>query len=145
MIDIDEFTRDCRPSIRGLVEHLGGEEAAVAFDADPRSAVGVLDDYVLRLPLAEFETEDWVGLHTDLTAFVTVVLLETYGGTCRIRPDDALPSGGELVIDVVGPGPDAEPRTISPISLVYEYLVPVPQRIPRLLEAVERAAGPAVR
>ncbi|EPH40157.1 hypothetical protein ABT390_37370 [Streptomyces aurantiacus] len=138
MIDIDDFMSGCRPAIRGLVEQVGGAEAALEFDADPLSAVGVLDSYVQRLPLGEFEVEDWITLHADLSAFVTVVLLDTYGGTCRARLDDALPTGWELVVDVVGP--DTQHRVIAPMSFVYEYLVPVPQRIPRLIEAVGRQA-----
>ncbi|WP_406314011.1 hypothetical protein [Streptomyces sp. NBC_00118] len=134
VIDIDEFMSGCRPAVRGLVGQFGGAEAALEFDTDPLSAVGVLDGYVQRLPLDEFEAEDWIALHTDLSAFVTVVLLETYGGACRARLDDALPTGWELVVDVVGS--DARHRVIAPMSLVYEYLVPVPQRIPRLMEAV---------
>jgi hypothetical protein len=134
VIDIDEFMSGCRPAVRGLVEQFGGGEAALQFDNDPLSAVGVLDGYVQRLPLDEFEAQDWITLHTDLSAFVTVVLLQTYGGACRARLDDALPTGWELVVDVVGS--DAQQRVIAPMSLVYEYLVPVPQRIPRLMEAV---------
>lgn len=138
VIDIDEFMSGCRPAVRGLVEQLGGVEAALEFDADPLSAVGVLDGYVQRLPLDEFEAEDWITLHTDLSAFVTVVLLETYGGTYRARLDDALPTGWELVVDVVGP--HAQHRVIAPMSFVYEYLVPVPRRIPRLMDAVAHQA-----
>jgi hypothetical protein len=102
----------------------------------------VLDDYVQALPLADFEARDWVALHTDLSAFVTVALLDTYGGVCRARLDDALPAGWEVVVDVVGS--NAQHRVIAPMSLVYKYLVPVPQRIPRLMEAVDhQAAGRA--
>ncbi|MFI6689842.1 hypothetical protein [Streptomyces sp. NPDC050485] len=140
MVDINEFMSGCWPAVRDLVEHLAGEQAAAAFDVDPLSAVEVLDDYVQRLPLDAFEAEDWITLHADLTAFVTVVLMEAYGGTCRARSDEALPTGWELVVDVVSP--DGEHRTIAPMGLVYDHLVPVPQRIPRLLEAVaHRAAG----
>ncbi|MGW8375196.1 hypothetical protein [Streptomyces sp. ODS28] len=139
MIDIDEFMAGCRPSIRALVEQFGGGEAALAFDADPLSAVGVLDDYVQRLPVGEFEVEDWITLHSDLLAFVMVVLQETYGGICRARLDGSLPTGWEPVVDVVGP--DASHRVIAPTPLVREHLVPVPQRVPRLVEAVARRAA----
>ncbi|WP_199546333.1 hypothetical protein [Streptomyces sp. N35] len=139
MIDIDEFTRGARPAIRSLIEVYAGGEAAAAFDVDPRSAVDALDEYVMRLPIRELETDDWITLHSDLIAFVTVVLQEIYGATCRARLDDALPTGWEFVIDVVGE--DGQQRTIVPWTLVLEHLRPVPQRIPRLLEAVERAAG----
>ncbi|MFI6688349.1 hypothetical protein [Streptomyces sp. NPDC050485] len=138
MIDIDEFMSGCRPAVRGLVEHVAGEQAAAAFDVDPLNSIEVLDDYVRRLPLDAFEAEDWITLHADLTAFVIVVLMEAYGGTCRARSDETLPTGWELVVDIIGL--DGEHRTIAPMGLVYEHLVPVPQRIPRLLEAVAHQA-----
>lgn len=94
---------------------------------------------MLRLPIRELETDDWITLHSDLTAFLMVVLQEIYSATCRARLDGTLPTGWELVIDVVGE--DGQQRTIAPWPLVLEHLRPVPQRIPRLLEAVERAAG----
>ncbi|MEU6393615.1 hypothetical protein [Streptomyces sp. NPDC046939] len=139
MIDLDEFMSGYRPAVRGLVRQLGGEAAALAFDADPLSAVSILDAYVQRLPFAEFDAEDWTALHTDLSAFVTVVLLETYEGAYRARQDESLPMGWELVVEVVGP--DGQQRVIAPMSLVYEYLVPVPQRIPHLMQAVAHHTG----
>ncbi|WP_331726334.1 hypothetical protein [Streptomyces sp. NBC_00470] len=42
------------------------------------------------------------------------------------------------MVDVVGP--DGSARVIAPMTLVHEHLVPVPQRLPRLLEAVARQA-----
>ncbi|MBC9715727.1 hypothetical protein H9Y04_24595 [Streptomyces sp. TRM66268-LWL] len=138
-VDLDEFMRGCRPSVRDLVEQFGGADAAVAFDADPLSAAEIVDDYLLRLPIREFETEDWVGLLTDVGAYLTVVLLDTYAGTPRARPDGAFPRGWEFVIDVRGA--DGQLRSVSPGALAHQYLVPIPQRIPRLLEAVQRAAG----
>ncbi|MFE7753972.1 hypothetical protein [Streptomyces sp. NPDC057429] len=138
-VDLDAFLDGCRLSIRDLMEQFGGADAAVAFDADSLSAVDIVDSYLLRLPIREFEAEDWIGLHTDVAAYVTVILLDMYGGTPRARPDAILPRGWEFVIDVRGA--DGHGRTVAPMSLVYDYLVPVPQRIPRLLEAVQRAAG----
>ncbi|MGY0489420.1 hypothetical protein [Streptomyces sp. WG-D5] len=136
MIDIDEFLSGCRPAVRAWVEQLGGTSSALAFDADPLTAVDLLDRDVQRMPVHEFEVDDWIALHTNLTAFVLVVLSQTYGGTCRARMDDALPTGWEPVVDVVGP--DTAPRVIAPMTVVHEHLVPVPQRLPRLMAAVAR-------
>ncbi|MGP3777133.1 hypothetical protein ACTWJ8_40495 (plasmid) [Streptomyces sp. SDT5-1] len=138
MIDIDAFLSGCLPAVRSWVEQLGGDRAALAFDADPLTAVDLLDRDVQRMPFNEFETDDWIALHTDLTALVLVVLMQTYGGRCRARMDESLPTGWEPVVDVVGP--DVEPRVIAPMTLVHEHLVPVPQRLPRLMEAVARQA-----
>ncbi|MYW05441.1 hypothetical protein [Streptomyces sp. SID3343] len=137
MIDIDEFNEWLSTGDPGWWSSSAARRPR-SNSTPPLSAVGVLDDYVQRLPLDEFEAEDRITLRSDLSAFVTVVLLETYGGTYRARLDDALPTGWEPVIDVVGP--DARHRVIAPGPLVHEYLVPVPQRILRLMEAVGHQA-----
>ncbi|MGH4035289.1 hypothetical protein ACQB60_41010 [Actinomycetota bacterium Odt1-20B] len=129
-IDIESWASGMRPAIRGLVENLGGD--VVAFDSDPLTAVEVLDDFVARLPLDEMETEDWIGLHTDLTAFVSVVLMDKLGGILRAREDASLPAGWEPVIEVMGP--DRQVRQVAPVTIVRQNLHPVPQRIPRLIE-----------
>ncbi|WP_331726336.1 hypothetical protein [Streptomyces sp. NBC_00470] len=90
MIDIGEFLRECRLAVRSWVGWLGGAQAVPAFAADSLAAVGLLDREVQRLPVRDFE--DWIALHTDLSSLDVVVLMETYGGTCRARMDDALPT-----------------------------------------------------
>jgi len=133
-IDIEEWASGARPAIRDMVDSLGGD--VEAFDADPLSAVALLDNLISRMPWRDFEEDDWVWIHSQLSAFVAEVLIHHYGGIWKAAPDTSAPQGWMPVIEVCGR--DGLPRQVAPMMLVYQELQPVPQRIPRL---VERAAA----
>ncbi|MEV3993594.1 hypothetical protein AB0J57_32320 [Streptomyces sp. NPDC049837] len=136
-MDVDGFARGAGPAIRDMIAALGGD--LQVFDRDPLTAVPLLDDFVLRSPWAQFEEDDWVWLHTQLTAFVAEVLVRVYGGVWKARTDPGAPLGWVPVIEVLGA--DGLPRQVPVMAVVYEELHPVPQRIPRLIERAVGLAG----
>ncbi|MGW0794752.1 hypothetical protein [Streptomyces sp. NPDC002692] len=88
--DLDDRARGLHGAIRDTIEAIGGDVAA--FDHDPLTAESVLDDFVSRLPRREFETDDWIWLHTQLVASVGEVLPVLHHMV--LAPKRALPSGG---------------------------------------------------
>lgn len=122
-----------------MIDALGGDVGA--FDRDPLTAVSLLDDFVARSPWQEFEEDDWIWLHTQLTAFVAEVLVRVYGGAWKAVVNPAAPRGWTPVVEVLGA--DGHLRQVDVMSLVYEELHPVPQRIPRLVQRAAELAGQA--
>ena len=70
------------------------------YESDPLLLAGPLQSYVSRLPLAEFEEEDWRTLHNDLACHLADLLIRRDGATldrrrrCRIRARLQLPPAG---------------------------------------------------
>lgn len=87
--DLDDWARGLHDAVRDTIEAIGGDVAA--FDHDPLTAESVLDDFVSRLPWREFETDDWIWLHTQLVAYVGEVLPVLH--LMVLAPKRALPSG----------------------------------------------------
>lgn len=135
--DLDDWARGLHDAIRDTIEAIGGDVAA--FDHDPLTAEPFLDDFVSRLPWREFETDDWIWLHTQLVAYVGEVLIRTRDGQWARRTDPSAPPGHRCLKTIVGR--DGSPRYVAPFELVHEHLSPVPQRIPRLIERALDAAG----
>ncbi|MFD4567434.1 hypothetical protein ACFWOX_24015 [Streptomyces sp. NPDC058467] len=88
-IDIEEWASGARPAIRDMIDSLGGD--VEAFDADPLSAVAVLDDLINRMPWRQFEENNWVWIHSELSAFIAEVLIHHYGGVWKAVPDASAP------------------------------------------------------
>ncbi|MBC6460576.1 hypothetical protein [Actinomadura sp. HBU206391] len=128
--ELDEWAQEAHEAIRDMVESLNGDLAA--FDRDPMTFQHVLDEFVRTLPLGEMEKEDWVWLHTQLAAYLAEVLIRTRDGRWEALPDDRVSSGTRYVVTVTGR--DGHVRQVDPFELVHENLLPVPQRIPRILE-----------
>ncbi|MFD4626117.1 hypothetical protein [Streptomyces sp. NPDC058475] len=96
-IDIEEWASGARPAIRDMIDSLGGD--VEAFDAGPLSAVAVLDDLINRMPWRQFEENNWVWIHSELSAFIAEVLIHHYGGVWKAVPDASAPQGWSEATD----------------------------------------------
>ncbi|MFD7341198.1 hypothetical protein ACFV98_35230 [Streptomyces violascens] len=129
-MSFEEWASGSRPAIRDMIGGLGGDLGA--FDADPLSAVDVLDGFIARVPWAQFETDDWAWLHAQLVAYVAEALIHHHGGGWKAVPDASAPDGWRPVIEI--PGAGGTVREVDVARLVHQELHPVPQRVPRLVE-----------
>ncbi|WP_419994488.1 hypothetical protein [Streptomyces boninensis] len=101
------------------------------FAADPFTLVPLLQDYVARLPLSEFEQSDWVTLHTDLTSFLAEILVKNYGGNWeKVEASDS-PAGFRYYI--VATGLDGLRRRVEPYDVVMEEFQHPPIEITRMI------------
>ncbi|MFF7382917.1 hypothetical protein [Streptomyces griseoluteus] len=109
------------------------------YGRDPASLVPALQDYVSRVPFAEFEQSDWITLHADLMSYVADHLVRTYQARWNVVTDDTSPSGYRYVIEAAGR--DGRHRRLDPARLVGEELSGLPLEVTRLLARAEAALG----
>jgi hypothetical protein len=127
--ELDEWADGGHQAIRSLVEEAGAD--VTAFDRDPSTFQGALDDFVTGLDLDLMDEDDWVWLHSLLAAYLAEVLIRLHGGRWMVRHDRNTDGRRRFVVAVGD-------REVDPLELVHQELRPVPQRIARM---IDRATG----
>ncbi|MCK1814628.1 hypothetical protein MTQ13_10125 [Streptomyces sp. XM4011] len=131
--DLERWAEEGRRTILDIADMLG--VSAETYCGDPLSLVPVLQNYVSRLPLDQFEQSDWITLHTDLMAYTADFLIRKHGARWRVVDDPAAPRGYRYVIEAEGR--DGETRTIDPTDVVRaEFSYPAVE-ITRMLASAE--------
>lgn len=92
-----------------------------------------------RLPLDEFEPDDWVTLHNDLAAYVADVGIREHGASWKVLDDETSPRGFRYVIQ--GAARDGEAGYVAPFDVVMEEFGNLPIQIARMLANAEVTIG----
>ncbi|MFE9558905.1 hypothetical protein ACFYOD_36305 [Streptomyces sp. NPDC006703] len=108
---------------------------ADAYTRDPLSLVPALQNYVSRLPLAQFEQPDWATLHSDLTSFLADVLVRRHNAAWQVVDDPHGQLGYRYVIEAQGL--DGNPHRVDPADVVLTEFREQPIEITRMLAKAE--------
>ncbi|MFG3659851.1 hypothetical protein [Streptomyces sp. NPDC047706] len=131
----EEWTEGAHRNAAGLAASLG--LAPERYAEDPLLLLPGLQSYVDRLPLAEFEQTDWIGLHTDLTSFLGDLLVRRHGARWVQVADSTSPAGHRYFVEVKGM--DGKPGRVEPYDVVMEEFENLPIEIGRMIANAEAA------
>jgi hypothetical protein len=110
---------------------------------DPASVLPYLQVYVAQLPLADFESQDSVTLHTDLASFVAQVMIVQRGARWTVRPAPSAPRGYRYVLSTSTA--DGAEHDADPFDIIARELRNRPIEIARILATTELTLGaPAI-
>ncbi|WP_399087877.1 hypothetical protein ACGH2B_12095 [Streptomyces sp. BBFR2] len=135
--DLEQWAQEAHENVLGIADMLN--VPAEQYEQDVLILIGPLQDYVSRLPLDEFEQDDWVTLHSDLAAYVADVGIHEHGASWKVRDDETSPSGFRYVIE--GAALDGETSSVDPFDVVMEEFGNLPIQIARMLANAEVAIG----
>lgn len=113
--------------------------SADSYAEDPLVLLGGLQSYVDRLPLSEFEQDDWITLHSDLVSFLADVLIRRRGADWAVADDSAAPNGFRFVLEAESM--DGSTRQIDPYRVVMDEFHNLPLEITRLISNAELQLG----
>jgi hypothetical protein len=131
--DLERWIEEGRTTILDIADMLG--VPADTYNSDPLNLVPVLQNYVSRLPLSQFEQSDWVTLHSDLMSYVADFLIRRHGARWLVVDDSTTPRGYRYVIEAEGR--DGETRRIDPADVVRAEFDNSPIGITRMLASAE--------
>ncbi|MGQ4486571.1 hypothetical protein ACN6LM_003404 [Streptomyces sp. SAS_281] len=117
----------------GLAEMLGLSEQR--YTEDPLNLLPGLQNYVDRLPLAEFEQSDWITLHTDLTAYLGDLIVLRHEATWVDAEDSTSPTGHRWLIEATGL--DGNRYRVEPYDVAMEEFEHPPIEIGRMIANAE--------
>ncbi|MDF9814786.1 hypothetical protein [Streptomyces sp. SPB162] len=106
-----------------------------AYNSDPIALVPALQNYVSRLPLDQFETSDWVTLHSDLTACLADILTRRHDVTWQAVGTPGGPGGIRYVVEAQGL--DGNIYRMDPADVVHKEFSQLPIEIIRMLAGAE--------
>ncbi|MGW1538968.1 hypothetical protein ACWCPM_01500 [Streptomyces sp. NPDC002309] len=128
-----EWTEGAHHNAAGLAASLG--LAPERYAEDPLLLLPGLQSYVDRLPLAEFEQTDWIGLHTDLTSFLGDLLVRRHGARWVRAADPSSPAGHRYYVEAKGL--DGKVWRVEPYDVVMEEFENLPIEIGRMAANAE--------
>ncbi|MFI6939625.1 hypothetical protein ACIBI4_10150 [Streptomyces sp. NPDC050418] len=131
--DLERWTEEGHLNIVGVARMLGVPEDV--YESDPIALIPALQQYVERLPLAQFEESDWVTLQTDLMSYLADFLVRRHGARWALAEDPASPRGYRYVVEAAGL--DGVTRRLDPASAVVREVRHAPIEITRMLAAAE--------
>ncbi|MYW13561.1 hypothetical protein GT034_35205 [Streptomyces sp. SID2563] len=117
----------------GIAQMLGLSEQRYA--EDPLILLPGLQNYVDRLPLAEFEQSDWITLHTDLTAYLGDLMVLRHAATWVDTEDSTSPAGYRWFIEATGL--DEIRYRVEPYDVAMEEFEHPPIEIGRMIANAE--------
>lgn len=135
--NLDQWAQDAHENVLGIADMLN--IPAEQYEQDALILIGPLQDYVSRLPLDEFEQDDWVTLHNDLAAYVADVGIREHGASWKVLDDETSPRGFRYVIE--GVAHDGEAKHVDPFDVVMEEFGNLPIEIARMLANTEVTIG----
>ncbi|MFJ9443748.1 hypothetical protein ACIRRH_18010 [Kitasatospora sp. NPDC101235] len=135
--DLARWAEDARENAADLAEVLGVDAADYA--ADPLVALPALEDYVSRLPLDEFESEDWFGLHGDLAVYLADVLVRRHDAEWQVVSDSEAPRGFRYLL--FARALDGVVRGVDPYDVALDEIQHLPIEVIRMLAHAETALG----
>jgi hypothetical protein len=109
------------------------------YENDSLILLGPLQEYVSRLPLDQFEQDDWITVHSDLASYLADVLISRHGAAWQSVPDSASPRGFRYLIKAQGL--DGSQRYIDPYEVVLEEFRNPPIQIARMIANAEASLG----
>ncbi|WP_330238847.1 hypothetical protein [Streptomyces sp. NBC_00525] len=128
-----EWTAGMHLHAAGLAEMLGLSERQ--YTEDPLILLPGLQNYVDRLPLAEFEQSDWITLHTDLTAYLGDLMVLRHQATWVDVEDSTSPAGYRWFIEATGL--DGNRYRVEPYDVAMEEFEHLPIEIGRMIANAE--------
>ncbi|MFD9337780.1 hypothetical protein ACFWBF_25780 [Streptomyces sp. NPDC060028] len=139
--DLQEWIEEGHQNIVEVADMLG--VTPEIYSRDPMSLIPVLQDYVSRAPLSEFEQSDWLTLHSDLMSYVADYLIQKHGAQWCVADDPNAPRGYRFVIEATGR--DGHSRRIDPADVVMKEFSSLPIEITRMLASAELTLRLAVQ
>lgn len=115
------------------------EVSPATYDDDPLRLAIPLQNYVSRLPLNEFEDDDWRTLHNDLACFLADLLIRRDGAAWTVKDDPESPLGYSYLLEVTGR--DGTAHTLDPYDVVREEFAHLPIEIFRMIANAEVVTG----
>ncbi|GAA3724400.1 hypothetical protein [Streptomyces tremellae] len=131
--DARKWSEGAHRNAVGLATALGLPAERYAEDA--LLLMPALQNYVDLLPLGEFEKEDWIALHTDLTSYLGDVLVRRWGAAWGKVEDPDSPVGHRYVVEATGL--DNAVHQVEPYDVVMEEFENPPIGIGRMLANAE--------
>ncbi|MER6307911.1 hypothetical protein [Streptomyces sp. NPDC001657] len=135
--NLERWAQDAHENMLGIADMLN--VPAEQYEQDALILIGPLQGYVSRLPLDEFEPDDWVTLHNDLAAYVADVGIREHGASWQALDDETSPRGFRYVIQ--GVAHDGEAGYAEPFDVVMEEFGNLPIQIARMLANAEVTIG----
>lgn len=132
-----EWASGGNESVYSMAAEFGASRESV--EADPLSILPRWNDFISRLPLDEFDDDDWFWLQSQVAAYLAFVLIRVHGGRWDVVPDEASPDRFVYVVAVTGW--DGRERNVDLLDLVYLDLAERPPVVTRMLGNAEVAAG----
>ncbi|MEU1437566.1 hypothetical protein ABZ438_26400 [Streptomyces sp. NPDC005786] len=133
--DIADWTAGAHGRATGLAEMVGVTTAR--YIEDPLVLLPGLQNYVDRLPLADFEQSDWITLHTDLTAYLGDLMVRRHGAAWVKVGDPSSPVGFRYLIEARGL--DGTKYRVEPYDVAMEEFEHLPIEIGRMIANAEAA------
>jgi hypothetical protein len=134
---LHDWAAGLRDNFDSVIELVGAP--AGEADRDPVSALPYLQTYLDELPLAEFETDDWVTLHTDLVSFLARAMTVQRNASWQVRKAPGAPRGYRYVLratDAHGAAHD-----VDPFEVVAQEFRRRPIEVARMLASTELSLG----
>ncbi|MFI7094855.1 hypothetical protein [Streptomyces lydicus] len=135
--NLEQWAQDAHENVLGIADMLN--VPSEQYEQDALILIGPLQDYVSKLPLDEFEQDDWVTLHNDLASYVADVGIREHGASWKVLDDETAPRGFRYVIE--GTAPDGEASYVDPFDVVMEEFGNLPIQIARMLANAEVTIG----
>ncbi|MEU5833633.1 hypothetical protein ABZ820_08090 [Streptomyces diacarni] len=135
--NLASWAEECQANAARLADMLG--VPAADYRADPLAALPAWENYVSRLPLADFEESDRVTLHTDLVSFLADFMVRAKGAHWEATPDASAPGGHRYVLTAMGL--DGRVRHCDPFAVVQQVSRELPLDPTRVLATAELALG----
>ncbi|MET7526672.1 hypothetical protein [Streptomyces sp900116325] len=131
--EVSEWADGAHRNAIGLASVLGVTQEQYA--GDPLTLLPGLQNYVDRLPLGEFEQQDWITLHTDLTSYLGDLLVHRRGAVWTKVDDQSSPAGYRYLIEARGL--DGKTYRVEPFDVVMEEFENLPIEITRMIANAE--------
>jgi hypothetical protein len=135
--DLGEWEQGSVESVFSMAEEFGVPNEIVK--TDPLKLLGFWDDFLLRLPLDEFDDDDRFWLQSQIAAFISYALIKVHGGHWDVITDRSVPNGFKYVTKVTGW--DHQEHNVDVLELAYEGLRHRPPVVTRMMGEAEVAAG----
>ena len=134
---LKEWEQGGRESFFSMAEELGVSHDIA--ESNPLRLLGFWDDFVLRLPLDEFDDDDWFWLQSQISAFIAYTLIKVHGGRWDVIADASISSGFKYVLRVTGW--DNEEHGVDVFELTHKGLRYRPPVVTQMMGEAEVAAG----
>jgi len=106
--------------------------------SNPLRLLEFWDDFLLRLPLEDFDDDDWFWLQSQIAAFISYAFIANHDARWKVVGDTSIRSGFKYVLGVTGW--DGQQHEFDVLKLVYNGLQQRPPAVTQMIADAEVAA-----